>query len=149
MSCLKRPPDHVRKYFNIPCNLDGNPREFVETDVKKYKFSFNDQTSVRLTVVTHPPSRLPGYYSFTVKPPGTIHSLRDPSNISGSLTLFLPPASLASLPEAFGKTSMGQVFDSHNREAFTYRVMHSVALQLSSVEVVNNDGNVVSTAHLI
>ena len=27
--------------------------------------------------------------------------------------------------------------------------MHSVALQLSSVEVVNNDGNVVSTAHLI
>ena len=149
MSCLKRPPDHVRTSFNIPCNLDGIPREFVETDVKKHEFWFNDQTSIRLTVVTHPPSRLPGNYSFTVKPPETFQPLRDRYKISGSLTLFLNAASLASLPEASCETSTGQVFDSQNREAFTYRVMHSVTLQLSSVVVVNNDGNVVSTAHLI
>ena len=84
-----------------------------------------------------------------MKPHGTFQLLRDPSKISGSLTLFFPPASLACLPETSCETSTGQVFYGLNREAFTYRVMHSVALQLSSVEVINNDGNVVSTAHLI
>ena len=100
--------------------------------------------------MTHPPSRLPGYHSFTVKPRGkSFPSFRDPSKVSGSLTLFLPPASLACLPKASYETSTGQVFYGLDRKAFTYRVMHSVALQLSSVEVINNDGNVVSTAHLI
>ena len=63
MSCLKRSPDPVRTYLNIPCNLDGIPREFVKTDVKKHEFWFDDQTSIRLTVVTHPPSHLPGRFA--------------------------------------------------------------------------------------
>lgn len=99
--------------------------------------------------MTHPPSRLPGHYSFTVKPHGTFQPFRVPSKIPGSLTLFLPPASLACLPQVSCENSRGQLFDRHEREAFTYCVMHSVALQLSSVEVINSDGNVVSTAHLI
>ena len=100
--------------------------------------------------MTHPLSPLPGYHFFRVKPRGTgFHSFRDPSKISGSLTLFLPPASLTRLPEASCETSTVQVLYGLDQEAFTYRIMHSVALQLSSVEVINNDGNVVSTAHLI
>ena len=150
--CRKRSTDQViRNFFSIPCDLDDIPGEFVETpEVKKHEFCFDDQTSIRITTVTHPPSPLPGYHFFTVKPRGTgFHSFRDPSKISGSLTLFLPPASLACLPEASCETSTGQVFYGLDQEAFTYRVMHSVALQLSSVEVINSDGNVVSTAHLI
>ena len=63
MSCLKRSSDPVRTCFNIPCNPDGIPREFVKTDVKEHEFWFDDQTSIRLTVVTRPPSRLPGRFA--------------------------------------------------------------------------------------
>ena len=59
MSCMKHSPDPVRAYFNIPCHIDGIPREFVKIDVKEHEFWFDDQTSIRLTVVTHPPSHLP------------------------------------------------------------------------------------------
>ena len=45
--------------------------------------------------------------------------------------------------------SVHRVLDYRQRDAFTCRIMHSAELQLSSVEIVDNAKNVVSTAHVI
>ena len=45
--------------------------------------------------------------------------------------------------------SVHWLLDYRGRKVFTCRVMHSAQLQLSSAEVIDYSGNVVSSAHLI
>ena len=99
---------------------------------------------VRFTTLANPP-RLDKHY-FTVKPNKNFNTVQHPAQILSEPTLTLSPLSLAqsSAPCA---SSVHWYIGKH--EAFTCRIMHSAQLQLSSVEVIDHAGRVVSTAHLI
>ena len=112
------------------------PQSITHTDI-------SSGISVTITAVAHTPK--PKGYWFKVEPNKHFSN-------AGSTPMLFPPPSLLVSQSKLCEMSMQEVFDSNECKAFSCRVMHckdSGFHQLSSVEVVNSDGDVVSTAHLL
>ena len=112
----------------------------------KQTITFNDAKVVHFTTRVYPP-KLARYF-FVVQAQCHFTRAQNAANVLSSPKLFLSPVGLAqTAPES--EMSVQRIFDYRNQEAFTYRVMHSAALLLSSVEILDLDGKVAASTHLL
>lgn len=111
-----------------------------------HELTIAENLIVRFTTVVHSPK--PDEYFFSVMPNGDFNPVQDVTSILSSPALFLSPFSL-NQTVASSEMSLHRLMDYFEREAFICRVMHSAELLFSSVEVMNQVGDVVSTAHLL
>ena len=115
-----------------------------------HREDFSRDIFVKITAVTHPP--LPKGYWFNVKPKEAFRHVSDTATILSTpmLSIF---QSLSVSPSENCEMALQEVFDSHDRLAFSCRVMHWGIRRgfhpMACVEVINNAGDVVSTAHLL
>ena len=111
--------------------------------------TINDEQNVAFITVAYQRRILS--YVFTVIPEKAFNCVEDVIQILilSRPTLSLSPALLAQSSSLSCEVAIHRLVDYRHREAFTCRVMHSALLQLSSVEIINNTGIVVSTAHVV
>ena len=115
-----------------------------------HREDFSRDIFVKITAVAHPP--LPKGYWFNVKPKEAFRHVSDAATILSTpmLSIF---QSLSVSPSENCEMAQQEVFDSHDRLAFSCRVMHWGIRRgfhpMACVEVINNAGDVVSAAHLL
>ena len=109
---------------------------------------FASENYVKITAVVHPPS--PKEYRFRIKPEEGLRDMSDAATILSTpmLSVF---KTLSFTPSV--ECQLQKVFDFHDRLAFSCRVMHQWVMGRGnlpmSVVVINNAGDIVSTAHLL
>ena len=109
---------------------------------------FSSENYVKITAVVHPPS--PREYRFRIKPEEGLSDMSDAATILSTpmLSVF---KTLSFTPSV--ECQLQKVFDFHDRLAFSCRVMHQGGMGRGnhpmSVVVINNAGDIVSTAHLL
>ena len=109
---------------------------------------FSSENYVKITAVVHPPS--PREYRFRIKPEEGLSDMSDAATILSTpmLSVF---KTLSFTPSV--ECQLQKVFDFHDRLAFSCRVMHKGGMGRGShpisVVVINNAGDIVSTAHLL
>ena len=109
---------------------------------------FSSENYVKITAVVHPPS--PREYRFRIKPEEGLSDMSDAATILSTpmLSVF---KTLSFTPSV--ECQLQKVFDFHDRLAFSCRVMHQWGMGRGnlpmSVVVINNAGDIVSTAHLL
>ena len=109
---------------------------------------FSSENYVKITAVVHPPS--PREYRFRIKPEESLSDMSDAATILSTpmLSVF---KTLSFTPSV--ECQLQKVFDFHDRLAFSCRVMHQGGMGRGnhpmSVAVINNAGDIVSTAHLL
>ena len=147
-SCVTQSFDESSNYLFLSYLLNRVPyNSAVEPEPVTHELAIVDNIIVRFTTLANPPRR--DRYYFTVKLKTNFSTVQHPAQILSFPTLVLSPLSLAQSSSASCALSVDGLLDYGNREVFTYRVIHSAQLLLSSVEVINNAGRVLSTAHLI
>ncbi|KAK2573056.1 hypothetical protein P5673_002087 [Acropora cervicornis] len=122
--------------------LFASGRDATSTPVR-HEVVIRDEQKVAFTTVAY--QRRPLSYVFTQ----AFHRAEDVTQILSTPTLILSPALLAQSSSLSCEVAIHRLVDYRHREGFTCRVMHSTLLQLSSVEIINNTGIVVSTAHVV
>ena len=109
---------------------------------------FSSENYVKITAVVHPPS--PKEYRFRIKPEESLSDMSDAATILSTpmLSVFKTLSFTSSV-----ECQLQKVFDCHDRLAFSCRVMHQDGMGRGnlpmSVVVINNAGDIVSTAHLL
>ena len=109
---------------------------------------FSTENYVKITAVVHPPS--PKGYRFRIKPEESLSDMSDAATILSTpmLSVFKTLSFTSSV-----ECQLQKVFDCHDRLAFSCRVMHQGGMRRGylpmSVVVMNNAGDIVSTAHLL
>ena len=109
---------------------------------------FSSENYVKITAVVHPPS--PREYRFRIKPEEGLSDMSDAATILSTpmLSVFKTLSFTSSV-----ECQLQKVFDCHDRLAFSCRVMHQEGMGRGnlpmSVVVINNAGDIVSTAHLL
>lgn len=125
-------------------------RSLAAPQTVTHREDFARDIFVKITAVAHPP--LSKGYWFNVKPKEAFCHVSDAANILSApmLSVF---QSLSVSPSENCEMALQEVFDSHDCLAFSCRVMHWGIRRgfhpMACVEVINNAGDVVSTAHLL
>ena len=113
-----------------------------------HREDFSSGSYFKTTAVVHPP--LPKEYRFRIKPEEGLSDMIDAATILSTpiLSVFKTLSFTSSV-----ECQLQNVFDCHDRLAFSCRVMHQWGMGRGyhpmSVVVINNAGHVVSTAHLV
>ena len=120
----------------------GKHAQFASLDVPLRK----GQCKAKLTVYAKPP--VIKKYTFTIEPDKYFSHSNHPSMVLHCPTLMLSPSDLArsSLPS---ESAIHRVMDWRGGDAFKCRVIHSAAAVLSALEIINNNGEFVASAHAI
>ena len=127
----------------------SSSRSDATSDPVRHEVTINDEQNVAFITVAYQRRILS--YVFTVIPEKAFNCVEDVIQILilSTPTLILSPALLAQSSSLSCEVAIHRLVDYRHREAFTCRVMHSTLLQLSSVEIINNTGIFVSTAHVV
>ena len=108
------------------------------------KIHFDDGKVVNFTIRVYPPK--PGRFFFAVQTQRHFSQVQKPNYPA----YFVPHVALHPVsPPPPCEMSLRRIFDYRNKEAFSYRVLHSAGLMLSSVEILDLNEKPLASAHLL